>query len=138
MSRAPIVSNTITHAFSSTKVDLPRANESYEEIFSYSGFGDLHSVRVAFNSDEVFLKIEIDNNTFIEVDLEDFDSLFGTSGDGDFSSILSFSNSKKVASYALGYPVQFKEGFKVFAKANSNSSTRDMKGYSIFYTRDNL
>lgn len=137
MSRAPIISNTINHDFSSTKVDLPRSNEAYAEIFSYTGYGDFHALEIAFNSDEILFKLEIDNNIFIEVDIEELDSLFGVNDRNNYTP-LNFSNSKKSLFFGLGYPIQFKEGFKVYCKANSNSNTRDMKGYSIFFTKDNL
>ena len=48
--------------WSNTKVDLPRNSQDYHKFFNQNGAGRLFGFEVEFNSDNVYAKLEIDNN----------------------------------------------------------------------------
>ena len=118
-----------------TKIDLPRSTEAYATIYNYNGSGKFHSFSMDFNSDNVMVKLTIDGNQIFEIDckyIEDMSPSVGeTGGIRAFFGWLGWESSKNVINFYPRYSIKFLSNIKIEAKANSNTTTRDMDGYLI-------
>ena len=128
------IGSNLRHFFSNTKVDLPKSTEPFFEVFSFEGKATLISAFIAFNRDDIQFKVAMDDVELTDIDLSDFTSIFNFSGEDDtiMKHPFSMDKSKNVLKIDFGAPVEFYTNFKLYARANSNSSSRDLKGYSIF------
>lgn len=116
-----------------TKIDLSNSS-SYTEIYSYSGKGRLESFWVRFNSDNVFVRLEIDGSQVFEIDCDDLENnapAFDEDGYEMFHSFGSINWHRGRNILKFEKPLTFGTEIKIEAKANSSSTSRDMIGYII-------
>ena len=129
------ISRPLLNIVNYTKVDLPRSNAAYYEIYSFSGRGDFLSAQFKFNSEQVVIKIEIDGRIVTEVNMKHIKDLMGYRDKNLRSdAAINYNEGKKLAEINFGMPVEFRNSLKFFARANSTSNGRDLLGYQITHT----
>lgn len=121
---------------STTKVDLPRANQAYAEIYKYDGIGRLVAMIIKFNSDNVMVKLSIDEKQVFELDCGFLEDLSPSSGDSFEIPGINWSRTKNMLIFKPIYPISYASQVKVECRANSNSSSRDMQQYHIHIAKD--
>lgn len=122
-----------------TKIDLPTSSSSYLDIYSYSGTGLLNGFVMDFNSDRVLVRLEVDSQQVFEIDCDDLESYVddtGKGGGGEFGCALKWNKSKDQISFWSSNPICFTTSVKIQAKANSDSSSRDMNAYAVEVQKD--
>jgi len=129
------ISDTLKHDYSSAIVSLPKLSQGYSEVYSLLAAGSFISGAIKFNSRSVMIKIEIDGTIFTELNLSDFRHDFGQSRTAqDDKNPIFFNKSDYILNIGFFTPIFFKDSVKIFAMANSNSSSRKMEAYQTFYT----
>lgn len=129
------ISRQIIHEFSSTKVDLPKSNQAFHEIYSFSGRGDFLNAVFKFNSDDIVFQFEIDGLMVSEVDLSGLNSLLGNK-DNKISVIspMVWDEEEDLLCIDFGTQVEFTKSIKFYARANSTSNKRDLNSYQVWHT----
>lgn len=114
-------------------LDLPREREAYYEIYSSETRGDINYIGLRFNSEKVLVRLTIDDVEIFEIDVEDLEDIFGYESDDIIKSgsPIAFNRDRNMFELDLRQSVQYLRNFKIEAKANSNSSGRDLESYLI-------
>lgn len=122
----------IEHDF--TEVSLPNQNNPYLELYSFANDngGDFQSAFFRFDSDRIFLKLEIDGIEIFDISIDKLDAFLGYNENNlPIKCPVNYSKDKKMVSINFGNPIKFKESISISARADSNSSSRDSLGYLV-------
>jgi hypothetical protein len=119
-----------------TKIDLNRYYQSYNTIYDYSGTGKLYGFSMDFNSDNILIKLTIDGNSIFDIDLECIEDMTGNGDDEGGSCFcnlgwINWNADRNIIKFKPPYPISYSSNIKIEAKANSNTSSRDMTAYLI-------
>lgn len=118
-------------------VDLPRSSESLQELVNINEFGILYSAALRFNNRSIIIRCEIDGELVFELDVENiYNMLSQNDTPTNTSMVFGFEDSKDLFTFKPSSPLMFRNSLKFYAKANSNSSSRDFLGTVIEYTRE--
>lgn len=129
------ISRPLKHVFDYETIELPRSNEPEHEIYSFTGRGDFISALFKFNSDRVFFRVEIDGREVANVNVQLLKTFLGYKDKNlKAESAINYNEGKKLVEVSLGIPVEFSKSIKFFARANSNTSSRDIQGHQITHT----
>ena len=120
-----------------TAQDLPRNSEPYLEIASINQFGILLSAGIRLNNRNVIIRCEIDDELVFEVDINNiYEMLSQNDTPTNTNVVFGFEDSKDLFTFKPSAPLMFRNNIKFYAKANSNSGSRDFIGALIEYTRE--
>jgi allophanate hydrolase subunit 1 len=122
-------------------IDLPNQNNPFLEVYEYvPGEGNiviLYSLAVSFNNHQVVTRLEginaEDGNyevfeaNGIQLDAHFGDRRAGDDGGTTLDGIFELDKQKDTIIFTPRFPIVFREGFKVFARASTNSNTRDFQ-----------
>lgn len=118
-------------------VDLPRNSEPYVEIASINEFGILLSAGFLFNNKDIMVKCEIDEVAVFEVDLNVINGMYpNNNSTAGLMLPMFFDDSKDMFVFRPSAALMFRNSIKFFAKASSNSNSRDFESAIIEYTRE--
>ena len=118
-------------------VDLPRSTESLLQVVNINDFGILYSAGLRFNNRNITVRCEIDDIEVFEVDVNDiYNMLSQNDTPTNTGMVLGFEDSKDLFIFKPSAPILFKSSVKFYARANSNSSSRDFLGALVEYTRE--
>jgi hypothetical protein len=112
-------------------------SDSYTEIAAISEFGILLSAGFLFNNKSILLRCEIDEEEVFEVNLSTINNMFpNNNSTAGLALPLYFDDSKDMVTFKPSTAVMFRKSIKFFAKASTNSNSRDFESGLIEYTRE--
>lgn len=120
VSPALTTSGKVEHSY--TGVDLNQV-WAYTDLYTYSGEADLHGFTLKFNSDKVWVHLEIDGETILEEDCEELTDFEASPSWIEFND--------KVFKFRPPYPYRISSSIKIQAKANSSSNGRDCDAWWV-------
>lgn len=113
------------------RIDLPASSSNFLSIHRFDGDGFLDEIYAQFNNDDVEVEVLIDGNKIFELNLEtsrnllELDvTLFG----------VSLADGGKKLNFKPRLPIKFKESLEFKARANDNSTTRDLLSALVIYS----
>lgn len=136
------IDNSYELISSAVKVDLPRANEARATIYSYTGSGKFLGFTTRFNSDRVDLSIIFDGVRVFELNLDDVESANpnpddnAVGGNFNFASSFFYENSRNIFTFNPRLPICFETSVTIEARADSNSSNRDLLSYWVSIVKE--
>jgi len=134
----PVLSNKVRVDWSGTEISLNPSTQPYTTLYSYNGSGKLGSVVVDFDSDNVYCRLTIDGEEIFDIDCAILDEIFdGSKDDPSFPfGWLKWNRAENVICFCPPCPVAYSSSILVEARANSNTSSRDMERYLISLTKE--
>lgn len=135
----PAIRQNLKFEYDNTIVDLNELNESYNEIYNYTGFGIFISAFFKLSKDEACVLVEIDGQTVTEIDIETLPSISSPNSYADVLPIR-YDNSDRVLSINFGSPVNFSRSIRFLFKRNSNGGGSkkavELEAYAITLTKE--
>lgn len=124
-------------------VDLNNSGESFTTVYSYSGSGKLFCGMFEFNSDRIQFKLTIDSEVIFDLDLEDVEDFFPSSGDSSGGNTgagstcwVSWNASKNTFKFMPTFPIEYSTQVLFEARANSSSNSREYERYMVELTKE--
>jgi len=137
MSTIPRITSVYKIYSDFVKVDLPKSSDAFTEIVSITDFGVLYSAGLNFNNRNIILRCEVDTTEIFEVNINAiYDMLSQNDTPTNTSMVMGFEDSRDLFTFKPSSPLMFRSSIKFFAKASTNSTSRDFESALIEYTRE--
>lgn len=133
---SPVLSNNYKIDWSNIKVDLPNSSAPYVELYSYAGEGKFISFSMNFNSDNVYVRLVIDNSIIFDIDCDFLESLFHNNEHTNSNRDLNWDRSKNTLSFRPNFPIKYTTSISIQSRSNSSSMSRDMKYYLVNLSKE--
>ncbi len=132
----PVISNNLVVDWDNSEVSLPKKTNPYLSLYSYSGKGKMFGFKIKFNSDDIRVKLEIDNKIIFDIDCEFLDDI--SEEDREISKIefLSWDDEARTLNFKPSYPILYTSSINVSARSLNDSTKRKMKNLMINLTKE--
>ena len=135
----PTIRQNLKFEYDNTIVDLNELNQSYNEIFTYTGFGIFISAFFRLSKASACFLLEIDGQTVSEIDLEQLPSIASADIYSDVLPIR-YDNSDRMLSVNFKDPINFSRSIRLLLKRNSNGGGQNkavnLEAYGVTLTKE--
>tara|TARA_R110000851_G_scaffold85715_4_gene186254 strand:+ start:269 stop:688 length:420 start_codon:yes stop_codon:yes gene_type:complete len=128
------IGNKIKFDFDGNEITMPKASGSYYLAREIFGRGQLLEAHFKFNTDKVFFLLEADGATFIDLDVDDYNTFCGFKGNDDLFSLkhsVAFDDDEKMLHIRFDLPFQYSGGLRFYVKSNDGNKAKKLEGFNI-------
>lgn len=125
---SPVEPSKVVVDWSNNKIDLPRQSIGYAEVYRHDGTGSLYGFTMDFNSDNIFVKLTIDDNQIFEINFAGIEEMNIGTKTGRW---VNWSSATNVLVFDPYGPISFSSSVVIEAKANQETSAYDMSRYMV-------
>ena len=137
--QTPVIYNSVKTDSSFGSVTINNLNETYTEIYSYTGYGTFFGAVMKLSATGITIKLEVDGFDVFEVTASSLASFLGNLNSKDVKpggSLPLYYDNKKHFHIQYPAPIQYKESIRILARANSGNNTRRIDGYIASLTKE--
>lgn len=124
---------------SSDEVQLNPINQDFNEIYSFTGYGNLISASFKLSKSDVLFRFEIDGELVCELDLNELASITHTSN-RDYQTPIVYDPNDRVLvvkySAAINFSRDIKFLFKRTTTGNNNNARVQLQSYAVSLTKE--
>ena len=135
----PTIKNNLKFEISTTEVELNRLNQDFNEIYSFTGYGNLISACFKLSRDDVIFRFEIDDEVVCEIDVSALARITHASN-RDYHTPIVYDTSDRVLVIKYDSAINYSRNIKFLFKRNSNSgggnSRVQIESYAVSLTKE--
>ena len=132
----PAIRQNLKFEYDNTIVNLNELNQSYNQIYTYKGFGIFISAFFKLSKYSAYVLVEIDGQTVAEIDIETLPSMSNIDNYADALPIR-YDRSDRILSINFGSPVNFSRSIRLLFKKNSDSGGQvKLEAYGVTLTKE--
>lgn len=135
----PSISGNLKFEVSNTEIELNTLSQDFNEVYSYTGFGNLISACFKLSRDATLFKFEIDNNIVCELDISVLATITHASN-RDYHTPIVYDTSDRVLIIKFDDAINFSRNIKFSFKRNSNGGGNNarvqLQSYVVTITKE--
>ena len=137
----PTIKNNLKFEISNTEVELNSLNGAFNEIYSFTGYGNLISACFKLSKEDAIFRFEIDDEVVCEIDVSDLATITHTSN-RDYNTPIVFDTSDRVLVIKYDAAINYSRNIKFLFKRNSNGGGNNarvqLQSYSVSLTKESI
>lgn len=135
----PTIKNNLKFEISSDEVELNELNQDFNEIYSFTGYGNFISACFKLSKERAIFKFEIDDLVVCEINVRELAGITHTSN-RDYHTPIVFDTVDRVLvvkyESAINFSRNIKFSFKRDTNGNNSNNRVQMQSYAVSLTKE--